>query len=120
MASTNANPAGGDGGARQISDVQEHGEISQNCLAAQAELPITISQWAKNSREQILVQLTEYGGRVLVGARVWFMDDTGELKPSKSGLTVSIRHLPRLAAAYADALAEARARGLVPEEGGAA
>lgn len=121
MTSINANPAGGDGGARQSSVVQEHFEASPKSQDTQSELPLTIASWQKNKRERILVQLTEYEGRPLVAARVWFLDDDGELKPGKSGFTVALRHLPQLAEAYADALAEARARGLLlPDEGGAA
>lgn len=121
MASTNANRGAGDAAARQISEVQERSETSLNRQDTQAKLPTTIAQWAKNAREQIIVRLGEYNGRLTIEARVWFTDEAGELKPGKSGLTVALRHLPQLAAAYADALAEARARGLLlPDEGGAA
>lgn len=71
-----------------------------------------IAEWEKNQRETLRVRLDEYQGRAIVDLRVWY-DDGGTLKPGRSGLTISTRHLPQLAEALAKALATATASGLI-------
>jgi hypothetical protein len=40
------------------------------------------------------------------------------MTPGKSGINLSLKHLPRLAAAVNDALSKAREDGLIPLDGG--
>lgn len=80
--------------------------------------PRTISEWDRNAREIVRVALDQFNGRYTVNVRVWYRD--GEIvKPSKTGITLSIKHLPQLATAMSLALAAAREAGLVDEGGGA-
>jgi hypothetical protein len=72
-----------------------------------------IADISKNGRETIRVELDEYNDAQLVSARVWFAGEDGELKPTRKGLSVAVKHLPALAAAFADAEREARAAGLL-------
>lgn len=72
-----------------------------------------IADISKNWRETVRVELDEYNDIQLVSARVWFADEDGELKPTRKGLSVAVKHLPALAAAFADAEREARAAGLL-------
>ena len=68
----------------------------------------------KNSREVVRVAIDEFNGRPLVAIRQWFRPDSGdELRPTAKGINVSVKHLPELAAALAEAEARARAEGLL-------
>ena len=80
-------------------------------------LPCIVASWPRNIRETVCVKLDQYRGRNTIDVRTWYPGDDGELKPGK-GLTLSVSHLPKLAAALADALAKAKALGLIQEGGG--
>jgi hypothetical protein len=77
--------------------------------------PITIAEWWKNrGGESVRVTLSTYAGRRnLVDLRTWFTAD-GKLQPGK-GFAADVRHLPRLAAALAKAVAKATELGLLPD-----
>lgn len=78
--------------------------------------PLVIAEWDRNSREVVRVALDRYNGRHTVNARVWYRDgDT--LKPSKSGITLALKHLPALADALARSLDAARDMGLLDDGG---
>jgi hypothetical protein len=78
--------------------------------------PIIIAEWDRNAREIVRAALDRYNGRHTINARVWYRDGD-EVRPSKSGLTLAVKHLPALAAAIGGALAEARAAGLLDHRG---
>jgi hypothetical protein len=88
------------------------GDDNQRQPATQ-EQAVVVANWPKNARELFRVALDVYRDRHVVDVRVWFVGADGTERPTRSGLTVSIRHLPKIADAIAKALAEARARGLV-------
>ncbi len=50
----------------------------------------------------------------MIDVRCWYRDAAGELKPGRSGISVSIKHLPTLADALATALTAAREIGMLP------
>lgn len=81
------------------------------------QFPLVIAEWPRNKREVWRVALDQYQGRYTLNARVWWHDDEDVLKPGKTGITVSVKHLPAMADALAKALARAIELGLV-EEGG--
>jgi hypothetical protein len=83
---------------------------------SQPSFPIIIAEWDRNSREIIRVALDLYNGRHTINARVWYRDGD-DVKPSKSGLTLSVTHLPALAEAIGRALASARDLGLIEGPG---
>lgn len=72
-----------------------------------------IANWPKNQRESFQVSLDIYQGKPLIAIRVWYTANDGVERPSRSGLNVGIKHLPKISEAVAAALVEARARGLV-------
>jgi hypothetical protein len=82
------------------------------------ELPITVAEWSRNSRETLRVRLDCYNGQTIIDCRSWWTDQNGELRPGKSGLTLAVRHLPDLADALAKALAHARSTGLLMDREG--
>lgn len=79
-------------------------------------LPIVVASWPRNSRETVRVRLDHYQGNNTIDCRSWYPGNDGELKPGK-GLTLSVKHLPKLVAALTKALEAARSHGLVPEGG---
>jgi hypothetical protein len=84
--------------------------------AALAE-PITVAEWWKNRRgESIRLALNRYEGKDVVDLRTWYTAEDGKLKPGK-GFAAEVRHLPRLAAAFAKAEAKARELGLIGDKG---
>ena len=80
-------------------------------------LPVTVAEWRRNSRETIRVQLDEYQGCATIDVRSWYAADDGELRPGRSGITLSVRHLPKLADAVGQALAAAREHRLLNDVG---
>lgn len=63
---------------------------------------VIVASWPKNARETLVVKLGEYGGRPVCDVRTWYRADDG-LRPSRSGITLSTRHLSQLAEALAKA-----------------
>jgi|SRR5450759_5497308 hypothetical protein len=90
----------------------------ENVTAATIVFPLVIAEWDRNAREVIRVALDHYQGRHTVNFRVWYHDGD-VLKPGKSGITLSVKHLPAMADAMAKALDEARELGLLVDDGGA-
>jgi Transcriptional Coactivator p15 (PC4) len=80
----------------------------------QQAFPIIIAERDRNSREVVRVALNHWNSRDTIDVRTWYRDD-GEVKPSKSGITLAVKHLSALAAAMAKALARAIELGLVEE-----
>jgi len=61
-----------------------------------------IASWPRNGRETIIVKLGEYQGKPICDVRTWYRADDG-LRPSRSGITLSTKHLGQLAEALARA-----------------
>jgi hypothetical protein len=78
--------------------------------------PVIIAQWELNKREFLRVELHEFKGTQLIGIRKWFLGSDGAIAPGKSGINLSLKHLPRLAAGVNDALSKARQDGLIPAD----
>jgi hypothetical protein len=53
------------------------------------DLPGTLAEWLRNSRETVRVRFDHYSGQVVVDCRSWWRDADGELQPGKGGLTLS-------------------------------
>src|ERR1700730_1327838 len=78
--------------------------------------PITVAEFWKNRRgESIRLVLNRFEGRDIFDLRTWYTAD-GKLKPGK-GFAAEVRHLPRLAAAFAKAVVRARELGLIDDKG---
>jgi hypothetical protein len=78
--------------------------------------PITIAEWWKNRRgESIRLVLNWFEGRDIFDLRTWYTAD-GRLKPGK-GFAAEVKHLPRLAAAFAKAVTKGRELGLIDDKG---
>jgi hypothetical protein len=65
--------------------------------------------------ESVRLVLNRFEGRDIFDLRTWYTAD-GKLKPGK-GFAAEVRHLPRLAAAFAKAEARARELGLIGDKG---
>src|SRR5712691_95499 len=88
--------------------------------APQLAEPVIIDRWWKNrAHDAVYVRLAPFKEHVLIDIRVWVTGSDGITKPSK-GFSCTAKHLPRLHAALANALAKARELGLLLDDGGAA
>lgn len=93
-------------------------DISRSDRAHNAEMaapPTIIAEWEINRRESLRVELHEFKGTMIIGIRKWFTTTVGGLAPGKDGINLSLKHLPRLAAAVTQALEIARAQGNIPD-----
>src|SRR5206468_3391901 len=68
----------------------------------------TVYRFAKNSREEVRASLTTYRGHRLADIRVYAADDDGDGDhPTRKGIAVRVRDLPRLREAVEALIAEA-------------
>jgi Transcriptional Coactivator p15 (PC4) len=74
--------------------------------------PIEVLQWPLNSEEVIRLRVYNYCGRDVVDLRVWWRARNGQYLPGPRGLTVDVRHLPKLNKGFKNARARAREAGL--------
>jgi hypothetical protein len=111
----------GDGGGAQELDRRGAAIEQTRSLTGPTtqEFRVVVAAWARNSHETIQVALDQYQGRDIIDARTWYSDGDGTLRPTRSGLSLAVRHLPALADALTAALLVARKRGLLPDDGGA-
>jgi len=80
--------------------------------------PVIVAQWELNRRESVRVEIHEFKGTPLICIRKWFAAADDTMAPGKQGINLSLKHLPRLAAAVNDALSTAREEGLItPDDG---
>jgi|ERR1700732_4463928 hypothetical protein len=74
----------------------------------------TIASWRLNARgERVRVRLDKYGGLDRIDVRAWYRAKGGELKPTRRGISLAVRELPKFARAVRRACRVARKRGLI-------
>lgn len=76
---------------------------------------IVIADWPIKRGETARVSIENYKGTWLISLRKWFEAEDGQMRPGK-GMSLSVKHLPRVAEAMGIALATARERGLIPAD----
>jgi hypothetical protein len=86
------------------------------------DLPVIVAEWPRrrDGMEFVRVAIEEWQGGPLIAVRVWFIARNHDRRPTKNGITLGVRHLPRLAKAFADAERIAREQGLIADDRGAA
>jgi hypothetical protein len=84
-------------------------------MASKKRGPITIAEWQRNGRERIRISLGQYHGRNVVSLRTWWTGEDGKEHPGRDGITLDIRHVPKLAKAFKRAERRAKKRGLIKE-----
>lgn len=81
--------------------------------------PYIVKMFTKNRLEDLVVALTEFKGHHLCDIRI-YADSSGfdgEKFATKKGICIQVGLISKLVEALEDARAEARRRGLLPEEG---
>lgn len=79
-----------------------------------------IATFAKNKAEDVVVRLDEFRGVHFVDVRSFAdFDSSGAKRPTKKGVAVNVRLIPKLITALRDAETEARRRGLLDDGDGA-
>ena len=74
--------------------------------------PVVIAEWPRNNRELIRVSLGHLNTCFTIDIRCWWRDPKRVFRPGRDGLTLSIKHLPKLAQAMSKALECAEEFGL--------
>jgi hypothetical protein len=72
--------------------------------------------WANRRGEAVRVQIRTYEGRRVIDLRKFFTDKTGQLRPTRKGLTLALTKLPELTRAINKA--SAAVSDLFDEEAG--
>jgi hypothetical protein len=75
-----------------------------------------IAQWPFKRHERLRISLELFNGVWLINIEA----ESGEWRPSKQRIALSVKHLPQLADAVTKALSIARERGLIPVDSEAA
>jgi hypothetical protein len=78
-----------------------------------ANLPIVIAQWRRGANNTVMIRLDQFKGSTVVCIRAWWTSPNAELRPGRSGITMSVQHLSALARALTKAEAVARRLGLL-------
>ena len=74
-----------------------------------------VDQWAKGGGDVVRVELSQYRGHDMVGVRVWRPCSCGDDKPLKNGISLTVKHLPKLIRALRRARKKAVEAGLLPK-----
>ena len=77
-----------------------------------ATVPTVVAEWPRSNRETVRVALDQYYGRAVIDVRTWFDYGSGP-RAGKAGITLTIKHLPMLVQALAEAERQAIAAGLL-------
>jgi hypothetical protein len=77
--------------------------------------PVIIAQWRRSANDTVMIKIDQFNGTAVIDIRAWWTSPTGELRAGRSGITMSVRHLPSLADALTQAEATARELGLLSE-----
>jgi hypothetical protein len=109
----------GDGAQQNDVGVGKRDDVvdTQGQSETQERSSLIVECWPKNRRENFKVSLDIYQGRRIIAFRVWFTGNDGVDRPSKTGVSVGIKHLRTIAEAYNKACDEAEARGWIGEVG---
>jgi hypothetical protein len=75
--------------------------------------PLVIAEWPRNDRELVRISLGWFKSSFTIDLRTWWRDSNGILKPRRDGLTLAVKHLPKLAAGFDKALQRAKTLGLL-------
>ena len=105
-----------DGGPRDDQLGQATNEINATAATPAQGIRVVVASWPRNGRETIQVALDHYQGCEVVDLRTWVTAEDGSLRPTRTGITLAVRHLPQLAAALAAALTAAREGGPVDDD----
>jgi hypothetical protein len=79
-----------------------------------AKLPVIVNQFFCNRRGEIVrVTIDQFEGVTVLDLRKHYTGSDGISRPTRKGLTVTIKRLPDLAKAVNEAVAKARELGLI-------
>jgi hypothetical protein len=104
-----------------IADIAETRDAPQRGRARPTlPKPVEVAKFWKSRRRDIavVVALGPYKEHNLISVREHVIGSDGIMRPSTRGVSLVVRRLPELAAALVKALQQARALGLLPDDGG--
>ena len=77
--------------------------------------PVIFGQWSRSVNDTVVVKLDQFKGTPVIDIRAWWKSPDGELRAGRSGITMSICHLPSLARSLTTAEVTALQLGLLAE-----
>jgi hypothetical protein len=90
------------------------GKQAQTLAEGEADrFPIVVAEWPRNNRELVRIALDRFKDCLTVDMRSWWKDTDGIFRPGRDGLTLAVKHLPKLAEGLDKALQRAEMLGLV-------
>lgn len=78
-----------------------------------APASVPIATIPKNASEEVRVSLDVFKGRRLFNARVFYDAGSGQMRPSKAGVTLRLECLEQFAEAVTTALMTAKSKGFM-------
>ena len=57
---------------------------------------IVVSNFKRNATEEVRVGIKEFRGRRYIDLRIYYMDDKGEWKPTRKGISLATDFMPEL------------------------
>jgi hypothetical protein len=105
-----------------IEGFAQSGEALNSVVAKSPTETELIAEWSLNARgDRLRVAIDFYHGKPILNCRRWWLGNDGELRPRKAGVSLSVKHLPRLIEALQSAQRRAIERRLLrPNEDGGA
>jgi hypothetical protein len=79
------------------------------------DLPIIVAQWERSANDTVMVKIDRFNGNIVIDIRAWWRSRNGQLRAGRSGITMSVKHLPALACALTKAETIARQPGFLTE-----
>src|ERR1700676_3009137 len=116
MTLTNRNPDAGGAGALNENVPDQNDRRSS--ASHDGTQPILIGEFPANAPRDRACDPRNFKGHDLVCVRKWYSGEDGELRPGRGGISVNVRHLPRLVELITAAFEAARHSGLLSSEGG--
>lgn len=104
------------GNGSQNADRQAINEASATAATAAQGNRAVVASWPRNACETVQVALDRYQSCDTIDVRCWFKAADGSLRPTRTGITLTIGHLPQLAAALAAALTVVSERGPIDDD----
>jgi hypothetical protein len=78
-----------------------------------ARFPVVIAEWPRDPGKIVRIALDRFNERFVVDIRCWWRDKNGVFRPGRDGLTLTVKHLPKLADALGNAFHRAEMFGLI-------
>ena len=96
-----------------LQEIKSEGGAGKNSPVA---LPILLADWPRKNNEVIRITLTDFRGSKGLNIRVWYRADSGEFRPTRTGIWLPLEKLSKVRKALRQAEEVAVQLGLIKQE----